>query len=87
LLLSDWLEVKAMTPAELPVAQGAEIVWQDQDKKHRGWNVHLHVGAEVIKYRLDPDRNADDRELVSLAVKAAADDGYQLKPDTVKVTR
>jgi len=76
-----------MTPAQLPLAQSAEIVWQDQDKKHRGWNVHLHVGAEVIKYHLPPDRKAADSDLISLAVKAAEDDGYQLKPDTVKVTR
>ncbi|MFN7994508.1 MAG: hypothetical protein U0Q18_12955 [Bryobacteraceae bacterium] len=77
-----------MTPAQLAPAQSAEVVWQDRDKKHKGWNVHLHVGAEVIKYHLaQADRGLADTELVSQAVKAAQEDGYELKPDAVRVTR
>ena len=74
-----------MTPA-----QSAEVVWQNHDKKHRGWTVHLQVGAEVIKYPAPhpgPDQNAADTELVSLAVKAAQEDGYELNPAVVKIKR
>jgi predicted GNAT family acetyltransferase len=63
-------------------------VWQDQDKKHRGWAVHLHVGEEVIKYpHPDAVRNLGDAELISLAVQDAREDGYELNPGAVKVTR
>jgi len=75
-----------MTPALAP-AQSAEIVWQEHEKKHKGWNAHVHVGAEVIKYHLPPDRGAADSELISAAVQAAHDDGYELNPASVKVTR
>jgi ATP phosphoribosyltransferase regulatory subunit HisZ len=74
-----------MTPAN-----SAEVVWQNHDKKHRGWTVHLQVGAEVIKYPAPhpgPDHSAADAELISLAVNAARDDGYELNPTAVKITR
>lgn len=76
-----------MTPAQLAPAQSAEVVWSDNDKKHKGWTAHLHVGAEVIKYHLPPDQNAADAELVSLAVQAALEDGYGLNPAAVTVKR
>lgn len=76
-----------MSSAQLAPAQGAEIVWQE-DKKHKGWTVHLHVGAEVIKYpHPDGRQNAADAELVALAVADAKDDGYQLNGDSVTVKR
>ncbi len=74
-----------MTPAH-----SAEVVWQNHDKKHKGWTVHLQVGAEVIKYpppHPGPGQNAADAELISLAVSAARDDGYELNPAAVKITR
>lgn len=79
-----------MTAAPQTPAQSAEVVWQEHDKKHHGWTVHLHIGAEVIKYpppHPGPSQDAADAELVSLAVQAAADDGYQLDPAAVKITR
>jgi hypothetical protein len=77
-----------MTSAQLAPAGSAEVVWQEHDKKHKGWSVHLHVGEEVIKYpHPDADRNTGDAELVSLAVDDAKDDGYELNPAAVKVTR
>jgi hypothetical protein len=77
-----------MTSAQLTPAGGAEVIWQDGDKKHKGWTVHLHVGEEVIKYpHPDSDRDTGDAELVSLAVADARDDGYELNPAAVKVTR
>jgi hypothetical protein len=78
-----------MTGAQLAPAQSAEVVWQERDRKHKGWTAHLHVGAEVIKYHLEEagDRGAADAQLVSLAVKAAQDDGYALQPASVTVKR
>jgi hypothetical protein len=77
-----------MTPAERAPAGSAEVVWQDHDKKHKGWSVHLHVGEEVIKYpHPEADRGTGDTELVSLAVQDAKDDGYELNPAAVKVIR
>ena len=76
-----------MTPAEMAPAQSAEVSWNAHDKKHKGWTAQLHVGAEVIKYRLSPGQNAADTELISLAVNAAKEDGYDLNPAAVKVKR
>jgi hypothetical protein len=75
---------------ELATAQSAEVVWQSGDKKHKGWTVHLKVGSDVIKYsppEPGPDQSAADPELVSLAVKGAQDEGYELNPGAVKITR
>jgi len=77
-----------MTSAQLAPAGGAEVVWQDRDKKRSGWTVHLHIGSEVIKYpHPDSERGTGDAELVSLAVEDAKNDGYELSPAAVKVTR
>jgi hypothetical protein len=76
-----------MTSAQLAPAGSAEIVWQE-DKKHKGWTVHLHIGSEVIKYpHPDSERNTDDSALVALAVEDARDDGYELNPGAVKIVR
>ena len=76
-----------MTSAQLAPAQSAEIVWQE-DKKHKAWTVHLHIGAEVIKYpHPDSRRETTDAELISLAVDDAKNDGYDLSPAAVKIMR
>jgi len=75
---------------ELAAAQSAEVVWQTHDKKHKGWMVHLQVGSDVIKYAPaapGPDQSAPDTELISLALKAAQDEGYELSPSAIKITR
>jgi hypothetical protein len=78
-----------MTGTQLAPAQRAEVDWQEGDRKHKGWTAHLYVGAEVIKYHLAEagDRSAADAQLVSLAVKAAQDDGYALEPAAVTIKR
>jgi hypothetical protein len=77
-----------MPAAQLAPAGSAEVVWQDQDKKHKGWAVHLHVGEEVIKYHHpDAQRGTSDAVLISLAVEDAKADGYELNPAAVKITR
>ena len=76
-----------MTSPQLLPASSAEVVWQE-DKKHKGWTVHLHIGAEVIKHgHPDAGRETADAELVGLAVQDAKDDGYDLNPAAVKVMR
>ena len=76
-----------MPSAQLAPAGSAEVVWQE-DKKHKGWTVHLHIGSEVIKYQHpESERNTADGELVALAVDDAKDDGYELNPGAVKVMR
>ena len=77
-----------MTSPQLAPAGSAEVVWQDRDRKHKGWTVHLHIGAEVIKYpHADANQNTADAELISLAVADARNDGYELNPGAVKVKR
>ena len=77
-----------MPSAQLAPAGSAEVVWQEHDKKHKGWSVHLHIGSEVIKYpHPDADRGTNDAELVSMAVDDAKGDGYELNPAAVKVMR
>jgi hypothetical protein len=79
-----------MTSAPRIPVQSAEVIWQEHDKKHKGWTVHLQAGEEVIKYpppQPGPGRDAADAELVSLAVHAAAEDGYDLDAAAVKITR
>ncbi|MGA2134339.1 MAG: hypothetical protein ABSH50_18770 [Bryobacteraceae bacterium] len=73
--------------SQLAPAQSAEVLWHE-DKKHKGWTVHLHIGAEVIKYsHPDAGRDTADAALVSLAVEDAKSDGYELNPAAVKVAR
>jgi hypothetical protein len=77
-----------MTSAQLTAAGSAEVIWHEDDKKHKGWTVHLHIGSEVIKHS-HPNAKHDtaDSELVTLAVEDAKDDGYELNPAAVKVVR
>lgn len=73
--------------SQMAPAQSAEVVWQE-DKKHKGWTVHLHIGAEVIKYpHPDSGRDTPDADLVALAVEDAKSDGYELQPAAVKIAR
>jgi len=63
----------------------AAVTW-DVDKKR--WVIRFQVGAEVIKRPgLKSTRDADDESLRSMAVKVAQDDGYQLSPAAVTVSR
>ena len=76
-----------MSSAQLAPAQSAELAWQE-DKKHKGWTVHLHIGAEVIKYpHPDASRDTPDDQLISMAVEDARNDGYELNPASVKIAR
>ncbi len=63
----------------------AAVTW-DADKKR--WVIRFQIGAEVIKRPgLKTGHDADDESLRSMAVKVAEDDGYQLNPASVTVSR
>lgn len=71
-------------------ADRAEVVWNEQNGKKRGWLIRLWIGEEVIKYRPPdpaPGREADDDMLRSAAVAAARFDNYELNPATVTIKR
>ena len=63
----------------------AQVTW-DADKKV--WRVRIQIGEEVIKRPAGktPADAADDA-LLSLAVKMAADEGYELDPAQVTIMR
>jgi hypothetical protein len=63
----------------------AQVTW-DAEKKM--WRVRMQIGEEVIKRPAGktPADAADDT-LRSLAVKTAQDEGYELDPAQVTITR
>ena len=67
------------------VVNQAAVTW-DAAKKH--WVIRFQIGAEVIKrLGLKTAHDADDESLRTMAVKVAEDDGYQLSPAAVTVSR
>ena len=67
-------------------ADTAAVNW-DADKK--AWRVRIQVGEEIIKRPCDKKvkRDADDAALRTLAVKTAQDDGYEVEPGNVSISR
>jgi hypothetical protein len=64
-------------------ADSAKVEWNPGKKR---WEVHILVGAEVIKRPFDK-RLADTGEpaLKELACRTARDEGYEIGPDQVAV--
>jgi hypothetical protein len=64
-------------------ADKAEALWQ------KGWTIRIQVGEEVIKRH--PGRRltheAADDTVREMAVETARDEGYELAPETVAITR
>jgi hypothetical protein len=60
----------------------------ERDLKNKNWNVHINVGAEVIKRPLPKDaQNATEDQLRSMAVQTAKDEGYEVDPGTIKIVQ
>jgi hypothetical protein len=63
----------------------AAVSW---DAERKRWLIRLRVGEEVIKRAVpNATRDADDEVLRSLAVETAKDEGYDISPLCVTVTR
>ena len=63
----------------------AAVSW---DAERKRWLIRLRVGEEVIKRAVpNAKRDADDEVLRSLAVETAKDEGYDLNPLCVMITR
>lgn len=65
-------------------ADQAKVEW-NSDKKQ--WHVEISIGAEVVKRWVKEPHEADDAKLRPIAVQTALDEGYELDPARVSVTR
>lgn len=68
-------------------ADNAVVIWDPQKKT---WRIRIHIGEEVIKRPATDHkvpREAGDDALRTLAVETAQDDGYELDPATVSISR
>jgi hypothetical protein len=64
-------------------ANSAKVEW-DSAKKH--WEVHIEVGAEVIKRPLAEETvEAGEDAIRRSAVATASDEGYDLDPANVQI--
>lgn len=64
-------------------ANSARVEWDSAKKR---WEVHIQVGAEVIKRPLTSetmDSSADN--VRRKAVETARDEGYELNPENVQI--
>lgn len=64
-------------------ATGALVEWDSAKKR---WEVHIEVGAEVIKRPL-PNQTVESGEdaVRQQAVETARDEGYELNPQDVRM--
>jgi hypothetical protein len=67
-------------------AQNATVEWDEQKKR---WEVHIQVGAEVIKRPVPKSvQNTDDFQILKAqAVEISKDEGYDLTPEQVDVVQ
>ncbi len=64
-------------------ADNARVEW---DSARKRWEVHIQVGAEVIKRPLPNHTLESGEEAVRLqAVATANDEGYELDPQNVEI--
>ena len=64
-------------------ATGARVEWDSAKKR---WEVHLQVGAEVIKRHLPNDTLESGEDVLRRqAVETARDEGYELDPGKVEI--
>jgi hypothetical protein len=66
-------------------ANSAKVEWDSAKKR---WEVHIEVGAEVIKRPIDEKTvESGDAAIRSAAVAIARDEGYQLDPASVQIVQ
>ena len=66
-------------------ANGAKVEWDSAKKR---WEVHIEIGAEVIKRPLaEATVEAGEDAIRSAAVAIAIDEGYDLDPATVEIAK
>ena len=63
-------------------ATAAKIEWSPS---HKRWEVHIEVGAEVIKRPIPDSENMAPEALTARAVEIAKDEGYALDPAKITV--
>jgi hypothetical protein len=58
------------------------------DKTHNRWEVHIYVGAEVIKRPITKtEAESGEAALKTLAIQTAKDEGYDVDPASVSVVQ
>jgi hypothetical protein len=66
-------------------ASGAKVEWDAAKKR---WEVHIEVGAEVIKRPIPQETvEAGDEAIRRAAVMIASDEGYQLDPASIQIVQ
>jgi hypothetical protein len=66
-------------------ANSAKVEWDSAKKR---WEVHIEVGAEVIKRHIEEKTvDAGDDAIRRAAVAIASDEGYELDPATVQIVQ
>jgi hypothetical protein len=66
-------------------ANSAKVEWDSAKKR---WEVHIEVGAEVIKRPIEEKTiDAGDDAIRRSAVATANDEGYELDPATVQIVQ
>jgi hypothetical protein len=64
-------------------ANSARVEWDSAKKR---WEVHVQVGAEVIKRPLaNTASDAGQAEVRQRTVETARDEGYELDPQSVQI--
>ncbi|SPE40570.1 hypothetical protein SBA3_3790012 [Candidatus Sulfopaludibacter sp. SbA3] len=66
-------------------ANNARVEW---DKARKRWEVHIFVGAEVIKRPISKTAaESGEAALKQLAIDTAKDEGYELDPAAIAVAQ
>jgi hypothetical protein len=66
-------------------ASGAKVEWDSAKKR---WEVHIEIGAEVIKRPIaEATIESGDEAIRRAAVATANDEGYQLDPASVQIVQ
>ncbi len=66
-------------------ANRARVEWDEHKKR---WEVHIHVGAEVIKRPLPKQTLESGEEAIrAQAIATARDEGYELDPSKVEIAQ